>query len=333
MPDASNAMPGPIPTKPPAGLSPTLFSLHGHGVRLVVDHPVVARPACRILAKLVEDVLPFDPIDGEIVDFVHKDVMRHVDDDAIAVRPGDPEHHPLFELFRSPAGDRWWHVDERWGLSEIDLVRGRWRSFVLPAPGIDAVRLFEATVWWPMAQILRGRGLHLVPAASMCDDAGNGTLLLSGSDPAPEVAAAGRNGWRIVGQRWTALREWNDGVEMLAVPGLTATSIGGRPLTLQSSGHWYDASVGAAGRRQATCKTVLLAEPARRPRSWACDMDATEARLSLRQNWPMPPIGSMFNRMPTRLAASADVYRVRLDRSGDGILDLLPPRETDRLAA
>ena len=71
--------------------------------------------------------------------------------------------------------EKHWIVDDRWGVCEIDLLKHRWRSWVLPNPSLDPVHLAEAAVLWPMAQLLRSRGVEIVPAISV-ERAGWGAL-------------------------------------------------------------------------------------------------------------------------------------------------------------
>ena len=310
---------------------PELISLHGHGVRLRIDHPVVARPAARVLATLAEEALPFEPIEGEVADFVHKRVMRHVADDAVRVHPGEPGHHPLYELFRSPAGDRWWQVDERWGLSEIDLVRGRWRSFVLPAPRIDAMRLFEATVWWPMAHLLAGRGLHLVPASSLAGPDGGGTLILSPGNDDREAAAAGPP-VRVVGARWTAIRQDLRGLDLLAMPGSPLGSLDKRPLRLHTDVAYFSPRCQATCRR-ARCRQILIATPDRGDSISSTPILGTGRLAALRRAWPMPTLSPASTRFLHDLAGLSHLRRARLARDGYRLVDHLCGNDALKLAA
>ena len=46
---------------------------------------------------------------------------------------------PTADLFYDPVdAERFWLVDDRWGIAELNLLRGRWRAWVLPRPGVDA---------------------------------------------------------------------------------------------------------------------------------------------------------------------------------------------------
>ena len=310
----------------PPPTRPALYSLHGHGVSLLVEPPALRDAALAVLVDHAEGELPFAPAaEGCVLHFDESDVMRHVSADAVPVVEGDAAYHPLYELFRSRDGGRWWVVDERWGLCEIDLVRRSWRAYVLPEPGLDAVRLFEAAVMWPLAQLLRPRGLHLVPAASLAvarpGREPRGILILGG-DAGPEVRAARDHDLRVVGQRWTALREADGGLELLALPG--RTELGGR---------WHDAAAGNACRR-ATADLLLLAGPMRRGRASAVPVDTGAARRLVANAWPIPRLGaSGTNDLAATLARRCRVHRAHLARDGGDLCRLLVGDRPARRAA
>src|SRR5205807_190267 len=104
--------------------------------------------------------------------------------------------------------------DERWGMARVDLDAGVWQSWILPRPQLDALRCAEMSILWPLAQITRLKGLHLIPAASVTKD-GWGALILTPARIEPELSALTGAGWRIIGQRWTALREEDGKVSLL----------------------------------------------------------------------------------------------------------------------
>src|SRR5687768_9716298 len=195
------------------------LALHGHGIELSVRVPAVQRVATAILSSLIEPFLPGEPeIRGRVLPFEESTVLRQLSSDAVRVDDADL----LLELYRDPrGGERLWLVDERWGIAEINLLRRTWKSWILPQASIDAVRLFEAAVMWPMAQLLRGTGLHLIPGAAV-GKGRRGVLILSPYDVGLEIAAFAEAGVGVIGQRWVALREEPDGrVSLLSVPGRT----------------------------------------------------------------------------------------------------------------
>lgn len=314
------------------------LALHGHGVELTARVPQVARVAAAILGPLVEPFLPGEPeIRGSVLAYEEPDVLRQVSPDAIRIdEPG-----LLMELYRDPrGGERLWLVDERWGICEINLLKRIWRSWVLPSCSMDAVRLFEATVMWPMAQLLRGAGLHVIPAAAMGKN-GRGVLILSPFDVGPEIEAVSRAGVGIIGQRWTALREEAGGrVSLLHVPGRIERAPAPRLLSAGPMGQsvWVDL---AAGRtcHQATCELVLLVEPMRRSEASVTALNAIEAREQLKMLWPIPQLSAgaspkvTTNLISAALARTCSVQRVRLSRNGADLARLLVRAPTSAAVA
>src|SRR5581483_10770081 len=106
----------------------------------------------------------------------------------------------------------------RWGLSELNLLKGQFRSWVLPHPSIEPYRVFEMAVLWPLAQLLRAKGLHLLPGISVARS-GWGMLLISPFSIELELSALVRAGFKVIGQHWTILREEDNRVAMLHLPG------------------------------------------------------------------------------------------------------------------
>lgn len=297
------------------------LALHGHGIELSVDEPTVRRAVDAIFRGLIEPSLPGEPaVRGTVVRFEEHDVLRRLSPEA--VRVNDPELP--FELYREPrGGERLWLVDERWGLCEINLLRRTWRSSILENPSIDDMRLFEAAIMWPMAQLLRGTGLHLIPAAAI-GRGGRGMLILSPFDVGPEVAALAEAGVGVIGQRWVALREESDGrIALLSVPGRTERTPAPRLLSAGPMGQatWVDLAFGRACHH-AYCDSVLLVEPMRRSQTHMQSLSAIEARDQLKHVWPIPQLSGglsptvAMNKLAANLARSCSVERVCLGRSG-----------------
>jgi hypothetical protein len=42
-------------------------------------------------------------------------------------------------------------------MAEMNLLKGTWRSWILPSATLDPLALRRAAVVWPMAQLLRAR--------------------------------------------------------------------------------------------------------------------------------------------------------------------------------
>ncbi len=332
-----------VPARPPAGeprpaadhvAEPFLIlALHGHGVELSVRVPAVQRVASAVLGELIEPFLPGEPeIRGFVMPFEESAVLRALSPDAVRVDDADL----LLELYRDPrGGERVWLVDERWGICEINLLRRTWRSWVLPRASIDAVRLFEAAVMWPMAQLLRGTGLHLIPAAAV-GRGGRGVLILSPFDIGPEIEALTRVGVDVIGQRWVALREEPDGrISLLNVPSRTEQCPAPRLLSDGPMGQaaWVDLAAGHVGPH-AFCEVVLLVEPMRRSAATARPLTNIEAREQLKQFWPVPQLSAgaspivPTNLLATNLARTCSVHRVRLSRCGEDLARFLVRPQT-----
>jgi hypothetical protein len=190
------------------------LSLHGLPVRISCRAPALDAEIDRAFAPFAGRGHPPMALrtTGQIFEFDPADVLRHVSPTARAITRGDLSVG-LYE-----EGERFWLVDDRWGMAEINLLRGAWRSWVLPHRPADAVHCMEMAVLWPLAQLLRPRGLHLLPAAAVVKD-DYATLLLSPFGIVPELEALLARGYRLIGQRWTAARVENDRVHLLHMPG------------------------------------------------------------------------------------------------------------------
>ena len=322
-----------MPTGGPISSSALVrFDLHGHAVGLSLEVPFLIPAAAAHLASL--QIPAADPrdndIEGAILPYAEADVLRHISRDARPVGEDEPCYHPLLELYRTADGGRWWIVDERWGMCEIDLVAGTWRSFVLPSPAVDDVTLFESSVWWPMALLLRG--LHLVPATSFGRN-GRGVLLLSRADVTPELLALPQSGIGIIGQRWTALREGTDGsIQLLPVPGRTLSRSNQSRSLAGDAPDTFDASALLACG-PARCDMVLLAEPMRRLQASSSTLNPVAAAREIGLAWPVPPIGNAkANTLPTTLAKRCPIHRLSLGRDGADLPRLLTRPRARRAA-
>jgi hypothetical protein len=189
------------------------YLLHGLAVELHCAVPSLDALIRTWLHPFAESVFPpgFIPARGHVLPYDSQTVLRHLSPSAVAIA----SHDRLGELYQE--GERFWVIDDRWGLTELNLLKGLWRSWVLPRPQLDPTQCAERAIFWPLAQILRSRGLHLTPAVSVARD-GWGVLLLGGVGLEPELRALLNAGYKLLGQRWTALREEEERVAMLGMP-------------------------------------------------------------------------------------------------------------------
>jgi len=237
---------------------------------------------------------------GIIRPFDENEVLRHLSSRARRIACGDPS----LELFQDC--ERFWLVDERWGIAEVNLMKAQWRSWVLPGSVMDSLHLAEGALLWPLAQILRARRLHLVPAASIVRG-GWGVLLLSPFSLEPEMTRLIKAGWKIIGQRWTALRERDGTIEMLhmPVPIEKAKSLASRRRGIGSGIRWSDLAqeFRDCQERSALCHAIVMAETGRRSTARFTDLSLPQAQEALRHQWPIvdvhaaPRCGMLANRL------------------------------------
>lgn len=277
-------------------------SLHGApiGVSCAVEQLIPQIE--RILRPFIGPQLPGNSslVNGTIRQFEEGEVMRHLSSRARRVACSDPS----LELYQDC--ERFWAIDERWGMAEINLLKAQWRSWVLSGCQIDSLHLAEGAMLWPMAQILRQRKLHLAPAASIVRG-GWGVLLLSPFSLEPEMTRLIKAGWRIIGQRWTALRERDGTVEMLhmPLPIEKAKSLALRRRGTGSAIKWADLSqeFGDCAERSALCHAVVMVESGRRSSPRFIDLSLPQAQEALRHQWPIadvhaaPRCGMLANRL------------------------------------
>jgi hypothetical protein len=271
----------------------------------------------------------FAPISGSIRPYDAAEVARLLPASAVPVsRSGD-----LLELYHE--GERFWLIDERWGLTEINIFKMQWRSWILPHPTVDPVRCAEMAIHWPMAQLLRGKGLHLIPAASLTRD-DQAYLIISPFNIESELRAFLADGYRIIGQRWTALREETVGksatgqerIEMLHLPGqvehdhrpqLRIGAVTPRP-------QWTDlATLPDAHTPHAFCTGILLIEPGRRLNVECRELPVQMAATAVRSAWPIMELHPQrrHSLFPARLARQCRCWNIQLSRRPEDLLDTL----------
>src|SRR6267142_191435 len=182
---------------------------------------------------------------------------------------------------------------------------------------MDAFHLAEGAVRWPRAQVRRARTLHLVPAVSVVRG-GWGILLLSPFSLEPELGRMIKCGWRVIGQRWTALREREGTIEMLYMPGVVekAKSLMLRRRGTGSAIKWIDLEQDFRGcaERSALCHAVIMVEPGRRSSPKFGDLSVPEAQEALRRDWPIADVHptARMGMLANRLAQMCRCARVEL---------------------
>jgi len=302
-----------------------LFAVHGLGVRLACDVAALWGTIDHLLDTFGGIELPadFTTTSGHVRSYDEADVARHLSASATRV----PVRDDLLELYQD--GERFWLVDDRWGICELNLLKGSWRSWVLPHAHIDEFRVVENAVLWPLAQLLKRRGLELVPAVSIERD-GFGVLLLSGFNLLPELDALLRYaGFKLVGQRWTALREDAGRVELLHVPGRIELMILPRrgTLSMPRPGGWVDLhdDHGHTPSPQAFCSTACILEPGRRQTFKATSLRPGAALTTLRDHWPVVDLQPAGRASPllTGLSRTTPTYKLELSRDPHDLITWL----------
>lgn len=271
------------------------------------------------------------PTSGSIQPYDIQAIARHLSPTARRWAEGAAHDGDPLELYEED--ERFWLVDERWGMTEINMLRGQWRSWLLPEPKIDPVRCVELAVVWPLAQLLRGRGLHLLPATSAVRD-GWAVLILGACGLDPELLAMIEANYRLIGQRWTAIREEEGRLALLQLPGRVERSCGprlagprGRQDFFRGDGGWVDLTGEHRGSRQthAFCDAVLSIAPGRQPRGQVRDLSPSQALPVLRHGWPiveLHPTGRSPT-LPGKLARYCRCAEAQLSRDPREMLTLL----------
>ena len=311
---------------------PRRFAVHGLAAEVDCSVAEIAGEVERVLGPFAVAGWPegFGSVGGTVRAYDTAQVVRHVSPTA---RPlPAPRSLDLAELYEE--GERFWLVDERWGMVEINFLKSTWRSWILPRPQLDPVRCTEMAVLWPMAQLLRARGLYLLPAVSAVRD-GFAFLLLCPFGPEPELTALARAGYKIIGQRWTAVREEDGRLALLHLPGCIARAAGAAPRLRalceaeanRAGGQWLDLNAQFPGSAQlhAFCDAVLVADAARRPHARARELEPSDALHLLRQAWPIVELHPhrRHSALPTKLSQQCRCAEVQLSRNSTELLQLL----------
>jgi hypothetical protein len=204
------------------------------------------------------------------------EVLRNVTASASAVARVDD----LAELFC--ADERFWLVDERWGMCQINLLKRQWRAWLLPSPSVDLFRQLEGTVLWPLGQLLKMRGLELIPAVSIQKEDW-GALILCPWDLEPEIQRLEVDGYRVVARDWSILRARGNGVELLGMPALRAAISARR----SSESGLLDRAAQARLGAGVECQAVFVVEPGRRAVTRGRTLSVADAPAAVRRAWPL----------------------------------------------
>lgn len=310
------------------------YAVHGLAVDLLSEVPLVQQEAEAWLWPFAADVLPegISCTSGQVLEFDAADVMRHVSSGAVPMStPGQ-----LLELYQE--GERFWLVDDRWGLCEINVMKGTWRSWILPHPTLDPVRVAEMAVLWPMAQLLRPKGLYLLPAVAVARG-GFAVMILSPFNLEGELRALIQAGYNVIGQRWTAVREDGGRIELLQVPGQIERETSPRlhDPTLGPASRWVDLASEYCGvvRPHAFCDAVLVVEPGRRPNAHVTEVAAQRATDAIRRAWPITELHPFrkYGQLPAKLSAECRCWQGQFSRQPKDLLVLLDSMRAPACAA
>src|SRR5258707_514911 len=101
-----------------------MCSLHGIAVGLRSDVPAMDASIDHLPAPFVISAWPdgFVPIEGHIHRYDPADVSRHLSTTATVY----PVEGDRMEIYHE--NERFWLIDDRWGLAEMNLLKGTWRA-------------------------------------------------------------------------------------------------------------------------------------------------------------------------------------------------------------
>jgi hypothetical protein len=322
--DRAVNLPPPLSLSRRTAASHRKYAVHGLAVELLCEVPFLDEQADHWLWPFEADVLPdgISCTSGTVRRYDAGEVMRHLSPAAVPVAtPGQ-----LLELYQE--GERFWLVDDRWGLCELNVMKGTWRSWVLPHPTLDPLRVAEMAVLWPLAQLLRPKGLYLLPAAAAARG-GFGLLLLSPFNVEGELRALVAAGFNLVGQRWTAVREDAGRIELLQMPGQIEREASPRlrDAGLGPTSRWVDLTSEHCGIAQghAFCDAVVVVEPSRRPTAHVTEVSDQRATDTIRRAWPITELHPFrkYGQLPLKLGQACRTWSAQLSRRPDDLLVLL----------
>jgi hypothetical protein len=280
---------------------------------------------------------------GIIKKFNSEEVLRSVTPAAVCVGRVDN----LAEIYA--LDERFWLVDERWGICQLNLLKHEWRSWVLDrspggmnsagrsksaiansAPG--ASEILESAVLWPLAQLLKIRGVELIPAISILRG-GWAAIILTPYGIDREILRLQRDGYSLIGPRWTALAIREDGVTLLPFPDPRATEID-PPAGISSS--LCDSEIALTKTPllgsesgflpEALCQAVFIIEPGRRAVTRGRTLASAEETELLRRAWPiteLPPRRKRPGSVAGKLACQCRCVSVQLSRQEEDFFQLV----------
>jgi hypothetical protein len=312
------------------------YSIHAHAIELLCEVPSLSEP----IAQAMQDFLPglatsvasnlelhrTSPIRGLIKRYSKDEVLRHLSPTAARLS-SDDDPCEIYQHY-----ERFWLIDDRWGICEINLLKSSWRSWILPDAIADETEIFEQSVLWPIVQLLRPRGLCVLPAAAVVRD-GWGVLIFSSFNIEPELSEMVRSGFGIVGQRFVAVRDSINGMEMLHMPGYVERTVRGESGT-ETQRIDLTAEFSGSGREKAQCESVMLIAPGRRPLSHMQRISPSNAAGAVRRAWPIAKLHPQrrHGQLPSRMAKRCRVFEVQLSRNPMEFLRLMEAQRGVRLA-
>jgi hypothetical protein len=293
------------------------FSIHGHAVEVHCHVPSLCEP----IAQTIKHFAPaaatkFAPIRGTIKSFKQDEVTKHLS--PLAKRMESDE---LCEIYQHE--ECFWLIDDHWGICEINMLKGQWRSWILDEASADMNDIFEQAALWPIVQLLRPRGLSIIPAAAVVRD-GWGVLVLCSFNIEPELTELVHAGFKVVGQRFVAIREEGAQIQMLHMPGHLERIVrapNGAAMTRVD----LTAEFCGCESQRAKCDAIMLIAPGRRPLSNLRRIAPSNAVHAIQSAWPMHELHAHHrqSQLPLRMAKRCQTFGVQLSRNPKDLLGLM----------
>ncbi|MGF1633731.1 MAG: hypothetical protein ACFCVE_07760 [Phycisphaerae bacterium] len=282
------------------------YCMHGLAMSLTNAVPGMAHAVATILGGFEVDAFPpgFTAIDGRVEPYDVDSLTRRLPAGATRV-PTPDDADDTFEIYQE--GERFWRVDERWGICEVNLLKRTFRSYVLESrlsharrmdqagnADLSTYALAEAAVLWPASQLMLAQGLHLVPATALAAD-GWGVLLVGDQEITADLRQMIAGGFSLIGQRWAALRAEDGLVAMLRMP----------------------AGEGCRVSHHAFCDHVVMINGFRREDTLLRPLAVHQATAALQRIWPARHVRrtAAERQLVNRLAETCRVDQVTLGRN------------------